>query len=54
MPYDIKDADSNNDFRIKKREYFSTKKEDYQKNVEEAKKLLADAGYPNGDNFPVF
>lgn len=54
VPYDIKDADSNNDFRIKKREYFSTKKEDYQKNVEEAKKLLADAGYPNGENFPVF
>lgn len=54
VPYNIKDTDSTNDFRIKRREYFSTKKEDYQKNIEEAKKLLAEAGYPNGENFPVF
>ncbi|PTY40614.1 peptide ABC transporter substrate-binding protein [Brachyspira hampsonii] len=54
VPYNIKDVDSTNDFRYKKEGYFSTKSEDYQKNVEEARALLADAGYPNGENFPVF
>lgn len=54
VPYNIKDVDSTNDFRDKKEGYFSTKSEDYQKNVEEARILLADAGYPNGKNFPVF
>lgn len=54
VPYNIKDVDSSNDFRDKKDGYFSTKSEDYQKNVEEARALLAEAGYPNGENFPVF
>ena len=54
VPYNIKDVDSTNDFRYKKDGYFSTKSEDYQKNVEEARALLAEAGYPNGENFPVF
>ena len=54
VPYNIKDADSTNDFRTKKEEYFSTKSEDYQKNIEEARALLADAGYPEGRGFPIF
>ena len=54
VPYNIKDVDSTNDFRNKRDGYFSTKSEDYQKNVEEARALLAEAGYPNGENFPVF
>ena len=54
VPYNIKDVDSTNDFRNKRDGYFSTKSEDYQNNVEEARALLAEAGYPNGENFPVF
>ena len=53
VPYNIKDTDGNNDFRYKKEEYFSTKSEDYQKNAEEARALLSEAGYENGENFPV-
>ena len=54
VPYNIKDVDGSADFRSKKDGYFSTKSEDYQKNVEEARALLAEAGYENGENFPVF
>lgn len=41
------------DFRENGGEFISLKKEDYAKNVEEAKKLLSEAGYPNGKGFPV-
>ena len=54
VPYNIKDAESTNDFRSRKEGYFSTKREDYIKNIEEARALLADEGYPNGKDFPVF
>lgn len=54
VPYNIKDTDSDSDFRSKKEGYFSTKSEDYQKNVEEARALLEEAGYENGKDFPVF
>ena len=54
VPYNIKDAYSNSYFRDKREEYFSTKSEDYEKNIEEAKKLLAESGYTNGEGFPVF
>lgn len=33
--------------------YYSASKEDYEKNCEEARQLLADAGYPGGEGFPV-
>ncbi len=44
---------SGKDFREYRKNYFSVEKEDYEKNVEEAKKLLAEAGYPNGEGFPI-
>ena len=54
VPYNIKDVNNNGDFRNYKEGYFSTKSEDYEKNVEESRALLAEAGYPNGEGFPVF
>lgn len=46
-------SDVTGKFRENGQDSFSLKAEDYQKNIEEAKKLLAEAGYPNGENFPV-
>lgn len=46
--YDIEGS-----FREKGGDYFSIKKNDYTKNVEEARRLMADAGYSNGKNFPI-
>ena len=34
--------------------FFDISPENYQNNIEEAKRLMAEAGYPNGKNFPVF
>ncbi len=51
VPYGASDV--NGDFREVGGDYISVKPEDYQENVEEAKKLMAEAGYPNGDGFPV-
>lgn len=51
VPVDI--YEGTNDFRKIAPDYFSIKKEDYQKNIEEAKILLAEAGYPEGKGLPV-
>ena len=51
VPYGLKDI--NGDFRENGIKYFSADKEDYKNNIEEAKNLLTQAGYPNGANFPV-
>lgn len=51
IPYGLKDAEG--DFRENGGGYYSIKKEDYASNIEEAKKLLSEAGYSNGNNFPV-
>ena len=51
IPYGLKDV--NGDFRENGGGYYSVKKEDYKSNIEEAKKLLEEAGYTNGANFPV-
>lgn len=40
-------------FRQNGGDYLSVDINDYQKNIEEAKRLMAEAGYPNGENFPV-
>ena len=45
--------DVNGDFREVGGDYISVKPEDYQKNIEEAKKLMEEAGYTNGEGFPV-
>jgi len=41
------------DFNESKGGYYSVDAADYEKNCEEAKQLLADAGYPDGEGFPV-
>lgn len=41
------------DFRTVGGEFYSVKAEDYEKNCEEARALLAEAGYPNGEGFPT-
>ena len=51
VPYGLKDIKG--DFRENGIKYFSADKEDYKNNIEEAKNLLTQAGYPNGANFPV-
>ena len=51
IPYGLKDVEG--DFRENGGGYYSIKKEDYASNIEEAKKLLSEAGYSNGNNFPV-
>lgn len=51
VPYGI--SDGNGDFRESGEDYYSIKKDEYEKNIEEARKLLAEAGYPDGKGFPV-
>ena len=46
----LKDYDGK-DFRENGGNYIDI--DNYQNNVDKAKKLMADAGYPNGENFPV-
>ena len=41
------------DFREEAGNYMSTSSKDYEKNVEEAKRLMAEAGYSNGSGYPV-
>ncbi|WP_295157775.1 peptide ABC transporter substrate-binding protein [uncultured Brachyspira sp.] len=45
--------DVQGDFRENGGQYIDLSKEAYSNNIEMAKKLLAEAGYPNGDGFPV-
>ena len=52
VPYGINDAEGS--FRENGGGYFDISQEGYKKNVEEAKKLMSEAGYPNGEGFPVF
>lgn len=52
VPFGIADVAPTPDFRTVGGDFFSVKPEDYEKNVAEAKKLLAEAGYPDGKGFP--
>lgn len=52
VPYGIADTSIGGDFRKAKESYFNVKSEDYAANCEEAKKLLAEAGFENGEKFP--
>jgi oligopeptide transport system substrate-binding protein len=53
VPYGVADAAPGSDFRTTGGPYYSVAASDYEKNCDEARKLLADAGYPGGENFPV-
>ena len=55
VPAGIYDAEGagHDDFRTVGGDYYSVAAEDYEANCEEAKALLAEAGYPNGEGFPT-
>ena len=52
VPAGISDGNGG-DFRELGGEYYSVAAEDYEANCEKARELLAQAGYPNGEGFPV-
>lgn len=52
VPFGIADVKQDPDFRTTAGDMFSVKPEDYEKNIAEAKKLLAEAGYPDGKGLP--
>ena len=55
VPSGVNDVEgaSGDDFRTVGGEYYSVAKEDYEANCEEARALLAEAGYPGGEGFPT-
>jgi oligopeptide transport system substrate-binding protein len=48
-----KDGPSGDDFRTQGGDYYSVDPADYQANCDRARELLAEAGYPGGEGFPV-
>ena len=54
VPDGMFDADPSKTFRDVGGDYYSVRKEDYESNVKEAQRLLAEAGYPGGEGFPSF
>lgn len=53
VPIGLTDADPSSEFRDVGGNYYDPSKEAYEANLEEARKLLAEAGYPNGEGIPV-
>lgn len=54
VPIGLAGKDPTKEFRAEGGDYYSVKAADYAANVAEAKKLLAEAGYPGGKGFPKF
>lgn len=50
----LSDADPTKEFREVGGDYYDPSGAAYEDNLEEAKKLLAEAGYPNGEGLPTF
>jgi oligopeptide transport system substrate-binding protein len=53
VPLGVRDVEPTQEFRKAGKDFYSVSMEDYEKNVAEAKKLLAEAGYPDGKGFPT-
>jgi oligopeptide transport system substrate-binding protein len=53
VPAGMIDAELGSDFRKTGGDYVSVADDDYQANITEAKRLLAEAGFPEGRGFPV-
>lgn len=53
VPTGLSDADPKKEFREVGGDYYDPSGAAYEANLEEAKKLLAEAGYPNGEGFPT-
>lgn len=53
VPASLFDADKSKSFRDVGGNYYNVSPESFESNLEEAKKLLAEAGYPNGEGFPT-
>lgn len=53
VPTGIADATDGKDFREVGGDYYSVKPEDYEANCEKARELLKEAGFENGEGFPV-
>lgn len=53
VPTGFSDVDPSQEFREVGGDYYDTSKEAYQANLQEARKLLADAGYPDGKGLPT-
>ena len=53
VPTGLSDVDPTQEFREVGGDYYDTSKDAYEANLNEAKKLLADAGYPNGEGIPT-
>lgn len=54
VPIGLSGKDTTKEFRTEGGDYYSVKSADYAANVAEAKKLLSEAGFPDGKNFPTF